>query len=69
MDQEMQTKIAEMERKIDEIYVSVEKTRKYFLWTMIITVAVVVLPLIALMFVIPSFLSNYTDTINTLGGL
>jgi hypothetical protein len=69
MDQEMQNKMAEMERKIDEIYVSVEKTRKYFLWTMIITVAVVVLPMIGLMFVIPSFLGNYTDTINTLGGL
>ena len=66
MDQEMQNKIVEMEKKIDEIYVSVEKTRKYFLWTMIITLAVVVLPLIGLMFVIPSFISNYT---NALGGL
>jgi len=67
MDQEMQNKIAGMERKIDEIYVSVEKTRKYFFWTMVITLVVVVLPLIGLMFAIPSFLSNYTDTINTLG--
>jgi len=63
----MQNKIAGMERKIDEIYVSVEKTRKYFFWTMVITLVVVVLPLIGLMFAIPSFLSNYTDTINTLG--
>jgi uncharacterized protein YqhQ len=67
MDQETQNKIADMERKIDEIYVSVEKTRKMILWTGIITVAVIVLPLIAMMFVIPSFISNYTDTINTLG--
>jgi len=67
MDPEIQNKIAELDRKINEIYISVEKTRKYFLWTMIITVAIVVLPLIGLMFVIPSFLSNYTDTINTLG--
>jgi len=67
MDSDIENKIEELNRKIDEIYVSVEKTRKYFFWTMIITVAVVILPLIGLMFVIPSFLSNYTDTINTLG--
>jgi hypothetical protein len=69
MQPDIQKQIEELERKIDEIYVSVEKTRKYFFWTMIITLVVVVLPLIGFMFVIPSFLSNYTDTINTLGGL
>lgn len=67
MDQEIQTKIVEIERKIDEIYASVEKTRKIIMWTGIITIAVIVLPLIAMMFVIPSFISNYTETINTLG--
>jgi len=58
--------LKELNRKIDEVYISVEKTRKYFLWTMIITLALFVLPLIGLMFMIPSFLSNYTDTIQTL---
>ena len=37
-----------------------EKTRKYFLAIIWITVLAVVLPLIGLAFVIPSFLSNYT---------
>jgi hypothetical protein len=69
MDQEMQNKIAEMERKIDEIYVSVEKTRKIIMWTGIITAAVIILPLIAMMFVIPSFIGNYTDTLNSLSEL
>ncbi|MFA7216400.1 MAG: hypothetical protein WC095_00210 [Candidatus Paceibacterota bacterium] len=62
-----ENKIIELEIKIDAIYESVEKTRKYFLWTFIITIAVFVLPLLALAFVIPSFISNYTSTINGLG--
>jgi len=66
MDQDTQNKMAGLEKKIDEIYASVEKTRKYFLWTMVITLVVVVLPLIAMMFVIPSFLGNYTTTLETL---
>ncbi|OHA87379.1 MAG: hypothetical protein A2644_04120 [Candidatus Zambryskibacteria bacterium RIFCSPHIGHO2_01_FULL_39_63] len=57
----------ELEAKVDAIYVSVEKTRKYFFWTMIVTLVVLVLPLIGLLFVVPSFIENYTETINTLG--
>jgi hypothetical protein len=67
MDQETKNKIEELNRKMDEIYVSVEKTRKYFFWTMVITLVLFILPLLGLMFVIPSFLSSYTNTINTLG--
>jgi predicted ferric reductase len=55
MDQETQNKIEELNRKIDAIYLSVEKTRKYFFWTMVVTLVVFVLPLIGLVFVIPSF--------------
>jgi hypothetical protein len=69
MDQETQEKMANLEKKVDDIYISVEKTRKMILWTGIITVAIIVLPLIAMMFVIPSFISNYTTTLNSLGGL
>lgn len=67
MDQETQNKIAELDKKINAIYESVEKTRKYFLWTMIITLVVLILPLIAMIFVIPSFIGNYTSTINMMG--
>jgi hypothetical protein len=69
MDQETQNKMAGLEKKIDDIYASVEKTRKILMWTGIITVAAIVLPLIGLMFVLPSFIGNYTDTLNSLGGL
>jgi hypothetical protein len=51
----------DLQVKINKIYDSVEKTRKYFLWTMIITVALFVLPLIGLIFAIPSFLSQYSQ--------
>jgi uncharacterized membrane-anchored protein len=52
-------KLAALETKIDAIYVSVEKTRNYFKLTMIITVALFVLPLVGLVFAIPAFLSSY----------
>jgi uncharacterized protein YqhQ len=67
MQPDVEKRMSELERKVDAIYESVEKTRNIIMWTGIITIAVIVLPLVAMMFVIPSFLSNYTDTINTLG--
>jgi uncharacterized protein YqhQ len=67
METDVQKQIEELNRKMDEVYASVEKTRKYLLWTGIITLAIIVLPLIGLMFVVPSFLSSYTSTIQTLG--
>lgn len=54
---ETQQKLQIMEQKIDAIYASVEKTRKYFLWTMIGTLVTFVLPLIGVMFAIPWFLN------------
>lgn len=50
-----------MEKKIDAIYVSSEKTRKYFLVTLIGSAILFFLPLIGLVFAIPSFLSTYSD--------
>ena len=55
--EEVIKKLSELEAKIDAIYKSAEKTRKYFLWTLVLSVVVFVLPLIALIFVIPQFLS------------
>ncbi|KKQ77988.1 MAG: hypothetical protein A3A96_04440 [Candidatus Zambryskibacteria bacterium RIFCSPLOWO2_01_FULL_39_39] len=67
MQPDIEKRLVELEAKVDAIYVSVEKTRKYFFWTMIVTLVVLVLPLIGLLFVVPSFIENYTETINTLG--
>ena len=60
-------RVFDLEQKINAIYVSVEKTRKYFLWTMIITIALFVLPLIGLVFAIPSFINTYANQASNLG--
>lgn len=63
-DQDLKQKIASLEQKIDAVYQSAEKTRKYFLYTLIATVVVFVLPLIGLMFALPSFFSTYSEIMN-----
>lgn len=63
MEQDLQARLAAIEKKIDDVYVSAEKTRKYFLWTAIITVAAIVLPLIGLAFAIPSVISSYSSAL------
>jgi hypothetical protein len=64
MEEEILKKIESQDKKLEDIYRSVEKTRKYFLWTLIITVALFVLPLVGLLFAIPKFLSAYTSGLN-----
>lgn len=59
-------KLAELEQKIDAVYKSAEKTRKYFMWTLIISVVFLVLPLIALIFVIPQFLNAIDGNLDLL---
>lgn len=66
MENEIQNKLKEQDEKLDAIYKSVEKTRKYFLIIIWITVIAFVLPLIAMMFVIPSFMSSYMGSLDGL---
>jgi TRAP-type mannitol/chloroaromatic compound transport system permease small subunit len=61
MEQEILKKLEEQEKKIDLIYASVEKTRSYFLWTLIISVVFFILPLVGLAFAIPFFLSTLSS--------
>ncbi|MGE5392153.1 MAG: hypothetical protein ACM3NH_00185 [Candidatus Saccharibacteria bacterium] len=61
MDPEISKKLDEQEAQLLRIYLSVEKTRKYFLWTLIVTVVMLILPLIGLLIAIPSFISTYTS--------
>lgn len=51
-------KMQELEQKIDAIYKSVEKTRKMFLWTLILAAVTFIIPLIGLMYVIPTYLDT-----------
>lgn len=66
MDQNIQNKIAELDKKVDAVYKSVEQTRKIIFWTAVVTAAVIVLPLIGMLFVIPSFINTYTTALNGL---
>jgi hypothetical protein len=66
MELETQKKIEEMDQKLNAIYATVEKTRKYFLVTMWVTLAMVVLPILGLLFIIPAFLNTYTSTLEGL---
>lgn len=63
---EIAGRLTELEKKIDAVYVSAEKTRKYFLFSMIAGALAFLLPLIALAFVIPFFLSNYLGALEGL---
>ncbi len=56
-------KLSEQEKKIDAIYVSVEKTRKYFLFTLILSVVLFVLPFFGLLFAVPFLLSTFSGLI------
>ena len=58
-EQKILEKLEEQGKKIEGIYKSVEKTRKYFLWTFVVSIVVVVLPLVGLFFAIPKFLGLY----------
>ncbi len=60
MENEITERLSKDEEKLDKILVSVEKTRKYIFWTMVITVVFLVLPLVGLIFAIPSFISTYS---------
>ncbi len=51
-------KIARLEQKIDQIYASVEKARKYMLTILIITIVTIVLPILASVFILPMLMSS-----------
>ena len=66
MDSDFQKQLHTLEEKIDAVYVSVEKTRKYFRMILWVTLAMVVLPALGLIFAIPAFLNSYTSSFDGL---
>lgn len=49
---------------LEKIYQSTEKTRKLFLWTLIISVVAIVLPLVGLVMAIPYFLKTMSAALS-----
>ncbi|MDR3559165.1 MAG: hypothetical protein P4L62_03310 [Candidatus Pacebacteria bacterium] len=64
MEEDIRQKLETQEKKLNDIYKSIEKMRKYFLWTLIVTVGTILLPLIALAFVLPWFVNIITSAYN-----
>lgn len=69
MENTIEQKLASQEAKIDAIYTSVEKTRKYLLIIMWSSVLMIVLPLLAGAIIVPLVLSSLSEYYGTLGGL
>lgn len=66
MEQETKQEFEMVGAKLNAIYTSVEKTRKYFLVIMWVTVGAVVLPLIGMLIAIPKFINTYTTSLEGL---
>jgi len=63
----IEQELVEQRAIIEKIYISAEKTRKYFLWTLIVTLILFVLPLLVMAFVLPSLLSGYSELLSGAG--
>lgn len=66
MENDILTKLQAQEAKIDAIYASVEKTRKYFLINMWVTIIMFVLPLVLLVIVVPMVIGSYLESLSGL---
>ena len=59
--EEIGAQLKALEEKIDAVHVSVEKTRKYMWWSLIMQLVVVLLPLVVVMLAVPFILSSLSD--------
>ena len=63
IDPELKQELDKLNAKVDAAFQSAEKTRKYILWTVIGSVAVIVVPLLILPFFAGSMLSSYSTAL------
>ena len=63
MENEIFQKLNEHSEKLDKIHRSVERMRRYFLWTLIISVVFIILPLVGIALILP----NYINTLLSAG--
>jgi high-affinity nickel permease len=61
MDPILEQRLAAIDQKLEVIRKDTKRTYQVMLWTAIGGVAVVVLPLVGLMFVLPSFINTYAN--------
>ncbi|MFA6198379.1 MAG: hypothetical protein WC734_04500 [Patescibacteria group bacterium] len=56
MEPTIEKKLTGQEVLLQKVLQSTERTRKYILWSIIIGLAVFIIPLIAMMFMLPAYL-------------
>jgi hypothetical protein len=61
MDEIITKQLSDQDQKIEAIYMSVEKTRKYLLIIMWSSLAMIVLPLLAGAIIVPLVISSFTS--------
>jgi len=66
MEQDIKNKLEEQDIKLNAIFKTVEKIKKYFQIIMWVTIIMVGLPALGLLFAIPKFISNYTAALEGL---
>ncbi|MGB3073039.1 MAG: hypothetical protein WBP40_00065 [Candidatus Moraniibacteriota bacterium] len=69
MEPDVEAKLNAIAERQEQAFVSIEKTRKYMLWSFIMQLAVVILPLIILMFAVPFLLSSLSNLSGLYQGL
>ena len=63
MDEELRHRLDAQDVLLQQIYLSCEKTRRYLWWTLIITIVLFVIPLLALVLVAPMVLNAYLSAL------
>ncbi|HEX8993756.1 MAG TPA: hypothetical protein VF803_00705 [Candidatus Paceibacterota bacterium] len=61
IDPELKQELDALNKRIDEVYQSAERTRKYIWWTIMVSAALIVIPLLILPFAAGSLLSSYSS--------
>ncbi len=69
MDTEIAAALKALDEKISSVQDSVQKTRKYMFWSLVIQLAVVLLPILLLMFSVPFLLSSLSNLSGLYQGL
>lgn len=64
MDSEVNQKLEDINKKLDLVLAHSQSAKKHSQIVFWITIALIILPLIGLVFAIPSFLSNYNSLLN-----
>jgi len=62
MDEELYKKIGELEQKIDESYKMIKSAKNMFMWNLILSLLFFLLPLIIVIFILPSMISTITSS-------